>query len=41
MLTNKTECISNDSEKRINTLQGKEKSNIEILQQNMTFSQNR
>ena len=40
ILTNKIESISNDFEKRINTLQGKEKSKIEILQQNMTFLQN-
>ena len=40
ILTNKMESISNDYEKRINTLQGKEKSKIEILQQNMTFLQN-
>ena len=39
-MTNKIESISNDFEKRINTLQGKEKSKIEILQQNMTFLQN-
>ena len=40
ILTNKIESISNDFEKRISTLQGKEKSKIEILQQNMTFLQN-
>ena len=40
ILTSKNESISNDFEKTINTLQGKEKSNIEILQQNMTFLQN-
>ena len=40
ILTNKIESFSNDFEKRINTLQGKEKSKIEILQQNMTFLQN-
>ena len=40
ILTNKTEFISNDFEKRINTLQRKEKSKTEILQQNMTFLQN-
>ena len=40
ILINKTESISNDFEKRISTLQGKEKSKIEILQQNMTFLQN-
>ena len=39
-MTNKIESISNDFEKRKNTLQGKEKSKIEILQQNMTFLQN-
>ena len=38
--TNKTESISNNFERRINTLQEKEKSRIEILQQNMTFLQN-
>ena len=35
IVTNKIESISNDFEKRISTLQGKEKSKIEILQ-NMT-----
>ena len=39
IVTNKIESISNDFEKRISTLQGKEKSKIEILQ-NMT-EQNR
>ena len=40
ILTNKIESISNDFEKRINTLLGKEKSKLEILQQNMTLLQN-
>ena len=40
ILTNKIESTSNDFEKRMNTFQGKEKSKIEILQQNMTFLQN-
>ena len=39
-MTNKIESISIDFKKRINTLPGKEKSKIEILQENMTFSQN-
>ena len=39
ILTNKIESISNDFDKRINTLLGKEKSKIEILQQNMTLLQ--
>ena len=39
ILTNKIESISNDFEKRIKNFQGKEKSKIEILQQNMTFLQ--
>ena len=39
-MTNKTESILNDFEKRTNTLQGKEKSKIEFSQQNMTFLQN-
>ena len=39
-MTNKTESISNDFEKRITTLLGKEKSKLEILQQNMTLLQN-
>ena len=40
VLTNKIESISNDFEKRITTLLGKEKSKLEILQQNMTLLQN-
>ena len=40
IFTNKIESISNDFEKRINTLLGKEKSKLEILQQNMTLLQN-
>ena len=40
ILTNKIESISNDFEKKINTLMGKEKSKLEILQQNMTLLQN-
>ena len=40
VLTNKIESISNDFKQRINTLLGKEKSKIEILQQNMTFLKN-
>ena len=39
-MTNKIESISNDFEKRINTLLGKEKSKLEILQENMTLLQN-
>ena len=39
-MTNKIESISNDFEKRITTLLGKEKSKLEILQQNMTLLQN-
>ena len=40
VLTNKIESVSNDFEKRINTLLGEEKSKYEILQQNMTLLQN-
>ena len=40
ILTNKIESISNDFEKRIKTLLGKEKSKLEILQQNMALLQN-
>ena len=40
ILTNKIESISNDFEKRINTLLGKQKSKLEILQQNMALLQN-
>ena len=40
ILTNKTESISNDFEKRITTLLEKEKSKLEILQQNKTLLQN-
>ena len=40
ILANKIEFILNDFEKRIYTLRGKEKSSIEILQQNMTFLKN-
>ena len=40
ILTNKIESISNDFEKRINTLLEKEKSKLEILQQNMILLQN-
>ena len=40
ILANKNESISNDFEKRITTLLGKEKSKLEILQQNMTLLQN-
>ena len=40
ILTNKIESISNDFEQRINNLLGKEKSKLEILQQNMTLLQN-
>ena len=39
-MTNKIESISNDFEKRINTLLGKEKSKLEDLQQSMTLLQN-
>ena len=39
ILTNKIESISNDFEKRITTLLGKEKSKSKILQQNMTLLQ--
>ena len=40
ILTNKTESISKDFEKRINILQGKENINTEILKQNIFFLQN-
>ena len=40
ILTNKIESISNDFEKRIKALLGKEKSKLEILQQNMALLQN-
>ena len=40
ILTNKIESISKDFDKRINTLLGKEKSKIKILQLNMTLLQN-
>ena len=40
ILTKKIESISNYFEKRITTLLGKEKSKLEILQQNMTLLQN-
>ena len=39
-MTNKTESISNDFEKRMTTLLGKEKSKLEVLQENMTLLQN-
>ena len=40
ILTNKTESISNDFEKWINILQGKENSSIKVLKQNIAFLQN-
>ena len=39
-MTNKTESISNDFEKRTTTSPGKEKSKLEILQHNMTLLRN-
>ena len=40
ILTNKIENISNEFEKKINTLLGKENNKLEILQQNMTLLKN-
>ena len=37
ILTNKIESVSNDFEKTIKVLQGKQNSNIEILKQNNAF----